>query len=427
MRIAMFTNIYTPQVGGVTNSIQRFTEGFRERGHDVLIFAPDYGENPESESDVVRVPAIPHFNGSDFSMVLPLHIGLQEAFDDFEPEVLHSHHPFLIGDAALRLAASRGRPLVLTYHTMYEYYTHYVPLDSPELKRFVLELSARYANLCDRVIAPSESVAEVLRDRGVETPIAEIPTGVDLDEYAGGDGTRMREALGIPPDAFVVGHLGRLAKEKNLPFLGRAVRRLVTERTDAHFLVVGDGDAVETVKATFAEAKVADRLHLAGRREGRDVVDAYHAMDVFAFSSHSETQGMVLVEALAAGCPLVALDAPGAREVVTDGKNGRLLREEDEDAFAEALREIAEMNPEERSALDGRARESAEPFATPRCVERALALYTEARAEGGTRVHSDEMKWESLLSGIRQEWRLWSNRAAALSNALSENNGESKE
>ena len=125
---------------------------------------------------------------------------------------------------ALRLAASQNVPVVFTHHTMYERDTHYVPGDSPALRRFAVQLTTDFANLCDRVFAPSESVASILRDRGVIAPLDIVPTGVDTARFSQGDGQVLRRELGIPDHAFVVGHIGRLAPEKNLDFLADAVR-----------------------------------------------------------------------------------------------------------------------------------------------------------------------------------------------------------
>ncbi len=419
MNIAMFTNTYLPQVGGVARSVERFTQAYRARGHRVLVVAPTYEDQPEEEEDVVRLPALPKFNGSDFSMVLPVKPHLQDRLDDFGPEIIHSHHPYLLGDTALRAAADRELPLVFTHHTMYEHYTHYVPLDSPALRRFVMELSTGYANLADRVIAPSGTIADILVERGVTSPITVVPTGVDLASFSRGDGAAARRELGIPADAFVVGHVGRLAEEKNLPFLGRAVTRYLADRPQAWFLIVGSGPAQEDIRRTARERGVEERVVFAGTRSGQDLVDAYHAMDVFAFASKSETQGMVLVEALAAGKPLAALDAPGVSDVVRDRDNGRLLAEEDEAAFAEALDWVRGELDRRGDDLAQRARETAVPFGQSACADRSLRLYREALTAERDPIDPEAYNWSDLLRGLAREWDLWANRAAALAEAVS--------
>lgn len=422
MNILMLTNTYKPHVGGVARSVEAFAEELRRRGHRVLVVAPQFEGMAADEVDVIRVPAIQRFNGSDFSVRLPIPGYLTTTLQDFRPDVVHSHHPFLLGDAALRIAAMHNVPVVFQHHTMYERYTHYVPGDSPLLQRFVIELSTEYANLCNHVIAPSESVAAVLRERGVDPPITVAPTGVDVPYFAQGDGRRTRKELDIPGDAFVVGHLGRLAPEKNLEFLSRAVALFLRKHSEVHFLVVGSGPSVEEMRRIFAKSKVADRVHWAGTRTGQSLVDCYHAMDLFAFASTSETQGMVLTEAMAAGCPVAAVDAPGAREVVSDRINGRLLSGLRVREFAEALAWIARLDNERRASVVRATRQTAEEFSMPRSTDRLLGVYqTLVSTRVDVRVARpplDESLWEISVRRFEAEWKLWSAMAIAARTAM---------
>jgi glycosyltransferase involved in cell wall biosynthesis len=380
MNVVMLTNTYLPHVGGVARSVSSFTEAFRRLGHRVLVIAPTFDGMPEAEEDVVRVPAIQHFNGSDFSVSLPVPGLVSAALESFHPHVLHAHHPFLLGGTAVRAAAAYKLPVVFTHHTLYEQYTHYVPGDSALLRRFAAGLATEYANLCDHVIAPSESVAALLAERGVTAPISAIPTGIDPERFAKGDGAAARARPGLPTGAFVVGHVGRLAPEKNLAFLARAVAAFLESSPDGHFLVVGSGPSEEEVRQTFEARGLGARLHLPGTLQGQELADAYHAMNVFAFASQSETQGMVLAEAMTAGVPVVAVDACGVREVVSDGVNGRLWPREDEAAFAAALGWVAGQDAAGRQALAEAARGTAREFALEGCARRVLDVYARLAA-----------------------------------------------
>jgi glycosyltransferase involved in cell wall biosynthesis len=414
----MVTNTYLPMVGGVARSVASFTEEFRRRGHRVLVVAPTYEHMPAQEQGVLRVPAIQNFNGSDFSVRLPVPVALSSVFDKFQPDIVHTHHPFLLGDTALRIASMRSLPVVFTHHTMYEQYTHYVPGGATALKGFVAQLATEYANLCDHVIAPSASVAAVLRKRQVTTPVTAIPTGIDPKRFARGSGQAARQRLGIPPEAFVVGHVGRLAPEKNLGFLARAVAAFVESDERACFLVVGGGPAEGTIRSTFEGRGRGRRLFLAGPLEGRELADAYHAMDAFAFASQTETQGMVLAEAMTAGVPAVALDAPGAREMVRDGANGRLLPGEDAEAFAQALAWVAGARSSAYRSLVRSARATAEEFALGRCAGRVLDLYGSlVRAERRPRPEDDN-PWTQTLRLVEAEWKLWGARVGAAVKAI---------
>ena len=415
MNIMMMTNTFSPHIGGVARSVEGFTAEYRRHGHRVLVVAPKFEKMDEDEVDVVRIPAIQHFNGSDFSVVLPLQGLLASAVEDFHPDIIHTHHPFLLGGTALRIARRYDLPLIFTHHTMYEQYTHYVPGDSQAMKQFVIQLSTSYANLCDLVFAPSQSVAEVLQGRGVRTPIEVVPTGVDVKVFARGSGSGFRAAMAIPADALVIGHLGRLAPEKNLEFLAMAVAAYLQTDSRAHFLLIGSGPSEKTIQQIFARENLTPRLHHVGLLEQPLLASGYQAMDLFAFASRSETQGMVLTEAMAAGVPVVALDAPGVREVVVDGVNGRLLQDKSVDAFVAALQSIAALSPAGRSLLQEGARSTAWKFSHESTASRALALYEGVRQrkqEGNHQTvtyHEEYGTWEGMVRRIRVEWDIFKN------------------
>ncbi|MFW6133323.1 MAG: glycosyltransferase [Planctomycetota bacterium] len=445
MRIAMFTNTYLPQIGGVAQSVARFTAGYRRLGHPTVVVAPAYQQRDgglgstqrfahtggrmaaaqddataaceDETGDVVRVPALRRFKGSDFSFAVPAACDLNASMDSFDPDIVHAHHPFLLGTEAARVAAARDVPLVFTHHTMYEWYTHYVPLEIPSMRTFIRQLATGYANLCDCVFAPSASVGEILRRRGVESPVRTVPTGVDVERFASGRGRAFRRRDGVPPDALLIGHVGRLAAEKNLAFLADAVIRAMRDLPQARAAWVGSGPLLGSLQRRFTRAGMAERAHFLGSRSGQDLVDAYDAMDVFVFASKTETQGMVLAEALAAGCPCVALDAPGAREVVADGRAGRLVRDEDVEVFAAAVREVAEEvagGDSGASQVRERARAAAEPFSDARCIDRALAAYEEIVASDRKRADIDRSDWAVIARAIKREWDIWSNRVGSL-------------
>jgi len=287
---------------------------------------------------------------------------------------------------------------------MYEQYTHYVPGDSETLKRFVIQLSTRYANLCNQVFAPSESVASELRRRGVVARIDVVPTGVYLKKFARGSGAGFRAAMDIPKNAFVVGHVGRLAPEKNLEFLAEAISGFLKTENRAHFLIVGRGPSETAILEIFSREGMADRLHTPGVLTHPLLASAYRAMDVFAFASKSETQGMVLTEAMAAGVPVVALDAPGVREVVVDHRNGRLLHSETIDEFLSALQWVAALSSERMRQLRQDAENTAEEFSMGRSADKALTLYKNLLDKGFFEQHKDYRAWTTILHKIKTEW-----------------------
>lgn len=417
MNILMMSNTYTPIVGGLERSVKNFTAAYRRRGHRVLVVAPKMEGMPKREEDVVRIPSFQSFDGSAFAIKLPVPAELTRALVKFRPDIIHAHHPFLVGNTALRLAHTHKVPLVFTHHTLFEQYTHFLPIDTPAMQRFVVELATGYANLCDRVFAPSESVATLLQERGVETPIDVVPTGLVLARFGGFGHSRgaVRASLGVPADAFVVGHVGRLSPEKNLEFLSRAVATFLSNTPRAHFLVIGQGPSEEAILHACQKAGAGTRVHMAGTLSGPSLAKAYSAMDVFAFASKSETQGLVVTEAMASGVPVVAIDASGVREVVEDRRNGRLLAEEHPGRFAEALAWVASRSPEEYDSLRRAARATAERFSMARCADRALEIYASLRRGSGRKAAH---RWTQALRRVRAEWDLLKNAAKATGAAV---------
>lgn len=421
MKICMMTNTYLPHVGGVARSVSTFVNEYRRLGHEVLVVAPQLpGRMAKRDEAVVeRVAAIQNFNGSDFSVRLPLAATMSQRLDDFQADIIHAHHPFLLGDTALRVATSRSAPIVFTHHTKYEDYVHYMPFASPALKRAAIQLSTEYANLCDGVIAPSASIASLIRRRGVTTPIEIVPTGIDTAAFARGDGAKGRKRFKIPADAFVVGHVGRLAPEKNLKYLAESVALFLKKQRSAYFLVVGQGKAEEELKAIFAKRGVGDRLVLAGSHTGKNLHDLYRAMNVFAFSSKSETQGLVVAEAMAAGLPVVALRASGVREVVDTGVNGYLLPSAaPSTAFARQLALLA-ANRRQLAQFSKAATATSADYSREHCAKQALAFYEKVRRETRReRLLTAQNPWLALTERIGVEWDILARNARAIGTAI---------
>lgn len=421
MKICLMTNTYLPHVGGVARSVSTFAEEYRKLGHEVLVVAPQLPGRVKKRAEAIveRVAAIQNFNGSDFSVRLPLAATLSDRLDAFIADIIHAHHPFLLGDTALRVAASRNVPVIFTHHTRYEDYVHYVPFASPALRRAAIQLSTEYANQCDGVIAPSASIASLIRRRGVTTPIKVVPTGIDTKAFASGQGARFRRRFKIPAKAFVVGHVGRLAPEKNLRYLAEAVALFLRQQPKAWFLVVGSGPAEDLLRQACKKHGVEKRLILAGPHTGQDLHDAYKAMNVFAFSSRSETQGLVIAEAMAAGLPVVALRASGVREVVRPDQNGFLLPANAKPPqFAKQLERLATDRALARR-FSRAAIATAQDFSREHCAQLALDFYEEIRkATRRERLLASKNPWHALQDRLSVEWELLSRNARALGTAL---------
>ncbi len=381
MNILMFTNTYLPHVGGVARSVHSFVEALKKQGHRVRVVAPYFEETILTEIDIFRIPAIKNFNRSGFSVPLFAPGMISKAVKGFNPDIIHSHHPFLLGNTALRYASFFHVPIVFTHHTLYERYTHYIPGDSVLLRRFAVSLATFYCNKCDTVIAPSTSVASMISQRGVRSPIDVIPTGVNKDRFSKGDAALLKKLIGIPENAYVIGHVGRLAKEKNLEYLALALSHYLRANPDDHVIIAGAGPMEEYLRKLFAHHGLNRRLHMLGILGEDELPSVYRAMNVFAFSSQSETQGLVITEAMASGVPVVALNGPGVSDVVKDHVNGRLITGTDISDFITALQWMKSLGPEGKMNIKEAVHDTAAEFDMDRSVEKLLVLYGSLRQE----------------------------------------------
>ncbi|MES2996656.1 MAG: glycosyltransferase [Verrucomicrobiota bacterium] len=415
MKIVMFTNTYLPHIGGVARSVKTLEDDCRALGHEVKVVAPAFDGAQESP-DVIRVPAIQNFNGSDFSVRLPSPGLIHGLIREFEPDIIHTHHPFLLGDAALREGPRNGIPVVFTHHTLYEQYTHYVPGNSDALKRVAIQLATEFCNLCDHVIAPSESITKLLADRGVESPVTTVPTGIDVADFANADGASFRKQYGIADDAILIGHVGRLAHEKNLPFLANALRHALEKNNTVHVAIVGGGPAKEEIEKTLGP----ERVSITGPLQGAELTAAYAAFDVFAFASQSETQGMVLAEAMSASTPVVALDGPGVREIVVDGVNGFLLPgDASEKQFATRLCQLCD-DAAFREKASQAAAETAREYDRRKTCARVLEIYQQLASDSRAENRGNFTPWDKALAAISTEWELAAAKLSAAGAAVAD-------
>lgn len=391
MKILMATNTYLNVVGGLEKSVQSFARKFRDLGHEVLIAGPDFvgqelgQDQPKRKKNQSKEDSHP-LQKAPFSLSLPFRGKLERKIAAFNPDIVHAHHPFLMGEMALRFSAYYGKPVVFTYHILFNEYAHYLPSVSSRFSKvFLVTLAAGFCNLVSRVIAPSESVREVLRGQGVQTQLEVVPTGIEYAQFSKGNRDKKRQELGLSDQAVLLGYVGRLAPEKNLNFLMENVLRFMDENKEAHFLVAGKGPSENELKQRLESSGLSDRFHFMGALQGQELIDCYHALDIFVFTSKSETQGLVLCEAMAAGVPVVAIDAPGVREVIQDLKNGRLVAHENHEEFQMALSWCMTQSESQLNQIRHNAQETAKAFSMDLCAAKALEVYREVQKDFSSR------------------------------------------
>lgn len=373
LRIAMFSESYRPYVSGVVASLETLTEELRRLGHEPVVFAPRYPGWPP-DPGVVYYPSIPAPGQPVFRLAIPFGKHTSAFGGGAKPDVIHVHSPFTMGLAGAWWARRLGIPLVLTYHTLYTEYLHYVPLKAPAVRRLTEHYLAHFCNACHAVVAPSHAVQDLLvNSYGVRAPVYIIPTGVTRPE-APPEHKWLRNRLNIPPETTVLLYVGRLGPEKNVVFLLRSFQRLMQGcRSDCRLVVIGGGSDEQNLAAFSEQLGIAGKVIFTGRWPHEDVQKAYGGSDLFVFASLTETQGLVILEAMAGGLPVVAVRAGGIEDVVEDGVNG-FLSDPDEDEFARLAGRLID-NPPLRGALAAAADQTAEMYSAAGQAGRMAALY----------------------------------------------------
>ena len=385
MKIGIFSDTFLPQINGVSTVVDVLVRELRELGHQPLLFVPDYPEIPreervaEEEQGIYRFPSFTFAFHRESRVVLPLN---RQAYRRLpELEIIHSHTPFSIGLYALWAAREFQIPHVHHYHTLFTEYRHYLPRPFRPSARLAERISAWFCNSCDVIITPSEPMRRELERYGVSRPIHSLPFGVDLREFQAELDWDARRGLGIPEGAPLLLHAGRIAREKNLRFLLRAFREMLNRKPELWLVLTGNGPQRPELEEYAKELGISDHVVFTGYLPREQLLALYKQADLFVFASKTETQGLVLVEAMAAGTPVVALGALGVLDVVHDGKDGLLLDPEIEpQGYATAVVELLHDEGRRRRLAQG-ARETAEEMSAQRSVRRILEIYHDLLAE----------------------------------------------
>ncbi|MFW5801462.1 MAG: glycosyltransferase, partial [Spirochaeta sp.] len=328
LRVSMVTNNYLPFIGGVPISIARLRQGLEQLEHRVQIIAPAYPGVKQSREGIVRIPSFASIGeNGQFRLANIFSRGITRALKEFQPDLVHLHHPVWLGWIGLIRARMLRLPTVFTYHTRLEHYAHFVPLPGPLFRNLISHAAIRgFANRCTGVIVPTDSASEYLRMIGVTSPVYVHPTGIDITSIRKTDPDRssqLRRSHGIGGDQRVLVSVSRLSKEKNIYFLIDAMEKLRGLMGDSfHLLIIGTGDEQDRLQQRINDLDLADRITLVGAVPPDEVWDYYQLSDVFVFASKSETQGMVILEAMAAGLPVVAVRSSGIEDAVKDQVTG---------------------------------------------------------------------------------------------------------
>ena len=386
----MFSDSALPILNGVSISVDALIRELRDRGHSVHLYAPRIPRHRDEDANTHRCRAINTPWASEYPLAIPPFYRSLRKFRQHEYDLVHTHTPFGLGMVGLRWAESHGLPLVSTYHTLYDRYAHYLAAFPRRYARFrIAKHTNFYYNRADRVITPSEASYKWLRRHSVTSDVTIVPTGAPRRAFL--DRAECRANLGLPPDLRAMLYVGRLAHEKNLGVLFEMAARTFAVDPSLRLWLVGDGPYRDECARMARRLGIGDRVRFVGALPRAEVDRYYAAADLFVFPSITETQGLVVQEAMAYGLPAVAVVGGGASAGIEPGENGLLVRN-DPDEFARAVLRVF-ADEAMHSAMAAAAARSVRGHGLDEMAEGVLEVYRGAIHSRNLEVRPDRFAW----------------------------------
>jgi 1,2-diacylglycerol 3-alpha-glucosyltransferase len=386
MKIGIFTNCYHPMVNGIVGTISILKKGLMEQGHQVYIFAPKYDDYRDQEEQVYRFPAMDLTWRIKYPIANTWFPKLNRFINNLDLDIVHCHHPFILGRLGVKVARRKKIPVVYTFHTQYDQHSHYVPLPQWGVKFFIKLLVYQFSVTVDGITIPAESARETLRAYGIKNQVHVIPNPIDLSQFHNQDGDIIRKKYGLKGEKVLIS-IGRVAPEKNLPFLLEVYQYIQTQTASdsTRFMIVGAGSELDKLKDQAEKLGIAPRVIFTGLVEPVEIPKFLAAADLFVMASNSEVKPLAQLEAMAAGVPIVAVSAPGAVDTIIHGENGFLVRE-DVSEFGQAALEIF-SNSEKQLSYQKAALKTAASYSYLKIAHDYVALYADL-IEKNSKSHS---------------------------------------
>jgi glycosyltransferase involved in cell wall biosynthesis len=340
MNILFISDVFFPRVNGVSTSINTFATELRALGHQVTLIAPSYTDEDKQEEWIVRVPSHKiYFDPEDRLMNFGKLKALLPWIRDKHFDVIHIHTPFTAHYVGIHFGKKLDIPVVETYHTFFEdYLHHYLPFIPQFISRKLARtISRRQCNAVDGIVSPSKPMLDVLKQYGIKTPAEVVATGLDDSSFANVDGEHFRMSHDIPLTQPMLLFVGRVAHEKNIGFLLEMHLELIKNHPDALLVITGEGPAEESIKHSIDKLGISNKVRMIGYLDrSHELIACYKAADIFVFASKSETQGLVLLEAMAQGTAVVAIAELGTKSILIEGE-GVLIAKDDINDFADKV------------------------------------------------------------------------------------------
>lgn len=387
LRVAMFSDSALPILNGVSISIDALINELRNRGHSVHLFANRFPGYRDPDPNTFRFRSLETPWGKGYPIAIPPFYRMLLKFRRYEYDIVHTHSPWTVGFVGMRWAESHNIPVVATYHTLYDRYAHYLPGPRRYIRFKIAKHTNYYYSHVDHVITPTEASLKWLRRHSVQTAASIIPTGIP--GRAPLDRSEVRQSLGIAPDARIMLYVGRLAREKNLETLFEMASIAFRSDPSLRLWLVGDGPFRVDCKEMARSMGIGDRVKFVGFVPRQEVDRYYAASDLFVFASVTETQGLVVQEAMTYGLPAVAVIGGGASESIVEGENGYIVRN-DPQVFAQTVLGLM-RNENLYARLSECAARSVRSRGTSEMCEQVLQVYRmviEQRREADVRSYA---------------------------------------
>jgi glycosyltransferase involved in cell wall biosynthesis len=372
MRIGMMVDAYKPYISGVTNFIALNKRQLEKLGHEVFVFTFGVNPNADDELNIIRSAGLP-LGKTGFYLGLGYSRAARQLLQTMD--VLHVHHPFLSGRLALRCSRPRHIPVLFTNHTRYDLYarvyTRVIP--TSVMKVFLRQYLPRFYRACDLVIAPSEGARQFMLALGSGFNVDVIPNGVDLTPFERASDPAYRLELGFSPEDVVLVYVGRLGVEKNVSFLLDVFGSVAQTCDHARLLLVGGGPMRDPLQERAAQQGLAEKVVFTGQIPYDQVPRGMAAADIFVTASVSEVHPLTVIEAMAAGLPVLGITSPGVGDTVQDGVTGYLVPEQAEGMAEKMVLLVGDA--ERRQEMGRQARQAAQAYAIERTAQTMLDRY----------------------------------------------------
>ena len=377
MKILFISDVYFPRVNGVSTSIETFRRNLHLLGHTVHLIAPEYGTPAADESGIVRVPArrVP-FDPEDRFMSYGWVMKQLDRLRGEHYDLIHVQTPFVAHYLGVKLSHLLDIPCIETYHTFFEEYLyHYIPLLPKWVTRSLAKRFSRHqGNSLDGMVIPSRPMQRVLQGYGIETTMEVIATGIEPESFVPGDRSAFREKFSIPQDRPTLLFVGRVAHEKNIDFLIKVVDQVRRQVEDVLFVIAGEGPARSSLEQEVRKRAMGENVRFIGYLDRHTELNScYSAADIFIFASRTETQGLVLLEAMAQGVPVVSTAELGTRDVLQDGAGVWIAQEELADFSSNVVKMLA--NAQVRTELGVVGRNYAKEWSAAKQAQKMLMFY----------------------------------------------------